>query len=858
MSDESTPGESSFRGGGEDGTRTTPPSGLTTGVIGQYKLLQRLGEGGMGEVWLAEQQAPVRRRVALKLVKHGMDTARFVARFETERQALALMNHPGIAKVFDAGATEQGRPYFVMEYIQGEPITRYCDRHRLTTRERLALFLRTCHAVQHAHQKGIIHRDIKASNVLVSIQDEQPVPKIIDFGLAKATAQRLTERTVYTEYGALIGTPEYMSPEQAEMTGLDVDTRTDVYSLGVLLYQLLTGLLPFDPRELRGSGFDEIRRRIREQEPSRPSTRVTTLAGAAATTVPNTHRADLPTLRKQLAGDLDWITMKALEKDRTRRYQSAGELAADVERHLEHRPVVASPPSALYRARKFARRHKVGVAAGALVASALLLGVAGAAVGLVQARRAEARARQEAETAKQVSDFLAGLFRVSDPSEARGNTITAREILDRGGRKIETELADQPLVQANLMTTIGGVYHSLGLFDPAESFLERALDTRRRVLGPEHRSTLRSMDELAALYHNRGRYDEAEAAYRGTLEAQKRVLGKNHPDTLASMSRLASVLRSRGRYAEAETLQRETLEAQKRVLGADHPDTLGSMALLAAVYRSQGRFDESDKLYRETLEARRRMLGADHPDTLGTMNSLANVYWDQGRFDEAEKLHRETLEARRGVLGADHPDTLSSMNNLANALLKQGRYDEAESLYRYVMETGRRLVGEDHPYVLQRTSNLALVYVHLGRYDEAETLLREALERARRTLGDEDRVTLMCMNNLGDVCRRKGRYREARALLDTAHAAFVKILGENHPRVGYSTYNLGCLAAAVGDRTAALDHFRKALELGWADRLILEDEDLDSLRGDPEFESIVAEVVKRISTRAVSIEFTAS
>jgi len=408
--------------------------------VKNYRILQKIGEGGMGEVYEAEQEQPVRRRVALKVIKMGMDTKDVVARFESERQALALMDHPGIARVFEAGATERGQPFFVMEFIRGVPITDYCDRNKLRTRDRLELFIQVCVAVQHAHQKGIIHRDLKPTNVLVAVQDEKPMPKIIDFGLAKATAQPLTERTVFTELGQLVGTPEYMSPEQVELTGLDLDTRTDVYSLGVLLYELLVGALPFDSKELRKAGFDGLRRKIREDEPLRPSTRLTSLERESSSNVAKQRKTDPITLSRQLRGDLDWIVMKAIEKDRTRRYASASELAADIHRHLDNQPVLAGPPSSAYRLRKFVARHKVGVAAASLVVFAMLLGITGTTTGLIRAIKAERVAREEAEAARQVSEFLEGLFAVSDPGAARGNTITAREILDDGADKISREL----------------------------------------------------------------------------------------------------------------------------------------------------------------------------------------------------------------------------------------------------------------------------------------------------------------------------------------------------------------------------------------------------------------------------------
>ncbi len=813
------------------------PSWNLPSTVGPFRIRELLGEGGMGVVYLAEQCEPVQRQLAVKVVRADLTADGVRERFDAERQALARLSHPYIAQIYEAGATDQGFPYFAMELISGEPITGYCDRKLMSIEERLKLFIQVCQGVQHAHQRGIIHRDLKPSNILVTEVEGRPVPKLIDFGIAKAVERPLTDVSHLTGLSA-VGTPAYMSPESlgAIDGSPDVDTRTDVYALGILLFELLVGVRPFESHR---SNMAQVMVRIATEDAPRPSTRFSSLAQEDKEEVADQRQVSSSLLQRHMAGDLDWIAGKAIRRNREERYDSATELAADLGRHLDDRPVEASPPSVTYLAKKFVKRHRGGVAAAA---AGLLILIAFAVMMTVQAGRIAA----EAEAKGLVSEFLKDLFSVSDPGEARGNSITARELLDKGAEKIEGTLEDQPEIRAELMDTMGDVYRRLGLYPAAEPLLKQALAERKRVLGKNNMQTIASMVKLANVYLNQGRYEDAEPLYLEAVDKRKHTLGEDHPDTLSSINNLAALYWSQGRFAEAEPLFVEILEIRRRMLGNDGKQTINSMNNLAIVYWNQGRISDAEPLYVEALEARKRVLGDDHPDTLSSMNNLAVLYQGQNRYVDAEPLLLEALGIQRRVLGDEHPNTLSCKANLAILYQKQGHYADALPLYVEALEKRKQAIGSDHPHTLETMNGLAILYGELGRYAEAEPLFLEALEARKQVLGDEHQDTLTSGNNLGGLLVSQGRYEEARLLLERTHQARLRVLGDTHSDVGYSHYNLACLASALGKRAKALEHLRKAASLGWAERTILTDSSLDILRGTPEFEALVAEVQKKI------------
>jgi serine/threonine protein kinase/tetratricopeptide (TPR) repeat protein len=846
--------------------------------IGPYRLTRMVGEGGMGAVFLAEQEHPVRRTVALKVIKPGMDSAQVVARLEAERQALALMDHPNIARFLDAGttgevagrasrvagrednetfssstcyappATTSGRPYFVMEAVDGVPITDYCDRNRLTPKVRLELFVLVCQAIQHAHQKGIIHRDVKPSNVLVTLVDGRPTPKVIDFGIAKAIDQRLTEKTLFTQFGVIVGTPEYMSPEQAHLSGLEIDTRSDIYSLGVLLYELLTGTTPLDRRRVRDAAFTEVLRRIREEEPPKPSTRLATTEQTASIAV--SRGTEPARLARLIRGDLDWIVMKALEKDPARRYETADGLARDVARYLNGDPVEAGPPSASYRLWKFATKHHALLATAGAFVALLMAATAISSWQAVRATRAERHAvdeaghavaaeaaareernhalaaegeavaqrnaavkakkeaEQQATIARAVNDFLRNdlLAEASPEKNARNKKVTVEELLSRAAAKISGRFEHQPEVEAAVRLTIGEALQELGLSAEASPHLERAVEIRRRVLGPEHHDTIVAQYKLGGLYVFLGRYREAETLLRQTVDAARRALGSEHPDTCSALSSLAFAYRhlrrdadsemllretvetgrrvygpeahqvldfqhelaqslyNQGKYAEAEAILRRVVEVKRRVEGVEHPSTLTSQATLAQACQMQGKYAEAETLLVQMIEIDERVRGPEHPEVIVAQHSLAAIYRDQGKLAQAEALLRQVTARSERALGADHPDTLSAVLWLARVCRDEGKLAESEALFQQVLTAQQKVLGPDNPDVASTLVDLAITRLKRNRSAETEPLLRQALTIREKSAPDRW-LTFQTCSLLGASLLNQKKYGEAERLL---------------------------------------------------------------------------------------------
>jgi eukaryotic-like serine/threonine-protein kinase len=775
--------------------------------IGPYRLLQQIGKGGMGVVFMAEQEKPIRRKVALKIIKPGMNTGQVVARFEAERQALALMDHPNIARVLDAGTTEpnsrsvnrnskeegatpgdsdfgfrasefsRGLPYFVMDLVKGVPITQFCDEAKLSPRERIDLFVPVCQAIQHAHQKGIIHRDVKPSNVMVTLHDGKPVPKIIDFGVAKATDQRLTERTLFTEYGAIIGTPEYMSPEQAEHSSLDVDTRTDIFSLGVLLYELLTGSTPLERTKLREAGYAEVLRRIKEEEAPKPSTRLSH-SGDRLASIAATRRTEPARLTRLVRGELDWIVMKALEKDRSRRYATANGLARDIQRYLDGEPVEAGPPSASYKFRKFARKHSATLATLAAFVILLMAASMVSAYLAIRATRAEHAARDQAAIAVAVSDFLQKdlLGQVDVDSQTRAGLqsdpdVKVRKLLDRAATNISGKFVGQPLVEAAIRRTIGDAYVSLGLFDLAEPQLERSRALLSRDLGDQHPETLNAVTSLAGLYFRQGKLAKAKPLYIEALEGLRIVAGAEDADTVRATYGLAGVLAHEGNSSENELFLVRALELCRRVPGEKQYNTTVMLHHLGVLYLLAGKFAQSEALLTEALEITRNVRGDDNDGAYVLMDELACAHAAQGAHRQAEELSAKSLEGARRLRGAEHPETFVSMTLRAKLLAMIGKSADAQALSTEALEGLRRTLGDGHAFTFATRANLALCYHQQGRSEEAARCLASVLQDELRLLGDANSMVIATMNSLAEVLLDQGQPQKAEPVLVQAQKA---------------------------------------------------------------------------------------
>jgi len=782
--------------------RDEPDSDFIGRHIGRYRIVREIGSGGMGTVYEAEQETPVRRKVALKLIKLGMDTREVVARFEQERQALAIMSHTNIARVFDGGASDEGRPYFVMELVDGVPLTEYCDAQRLLVSERLALMMAVCDGVQHAHQKGIIHRDLKPSNVLVAVESGAPVPKIIDFGVAKAILDAPGEQTAMTRLGSMIGTPVYMSPEQFQPDAGEADTRTDVYALAVMLYQLLAGCVPFDRR-----GHDSMRQIVLETDAARPSTRLARMPEVEAAEIAARRATGLRELLRIVRGDLDSIALKGLAKERSARYATPNELAADLQRYLRHQPILAHPPSIAYGARKFVRRHRIGVAMAAAIA-VLVFGFAIAmTVQSVRLQRALTVAEREQARAEQVSAFLVNLFRSANPQESGRANVTVREILDTGAKRVATELAAQPDVKVQLLQTIGSAYRELGDYKRAREMIDQAL----AQLPDDPALAGAVYNALGEISQDQGDLDAAARAYGDAVAARRKVKDGEGPLS-ESLNNVAVLHLDRGELQPGLTAGREALALRERVFGHVSREVAQTSLVVGRAHLLLGDLAASDPFMRDGVTLTRRLLGDGH-HSLGTaLNTQTALLRAMGRHDEAIPLLRKSLAIYERTLGPQHSYVATTLINLSQSLAMSGHYPESEKAATQAVETLSKLFSNDHPSLTSAAYVLATAHYLQGEYALAESGFRTTYEVDRKIRPASLNVAASA-HWVGTVARVLGRLDDAKAMLQQSLDLRIAGQGGAHPDAAATRVQLGLVLAARGDAAGGRALLENALDV---------------------------------------------
>ncbi len=779
--------------------------------VGPYRMLQRVGQGGMGEVWEAEQVAPLKRRVAIKIIKRGMDTRQVVARFEAERQALARMSHPHVARVFDAGETPDGLPYFAMEFIEGEPIVDYCDRHRLSNRERLELFVRACDGVQHAHQNAVIHRDLKSSNILVAPGDDGlPQPKIIDFGIAKAMTDEQSEETLFTELGQVVGTPEYMSPEQATAS-TPVDTRTDVYSLGVVLYRLLSGALPFERETLRSSGLAEIQRTLKHDVPRKPSTHVGT-GGARSTEAAQARSTDVRAWVRELSGDLDWITLKALEKDPDRRYASPRDLARDIERHLRFEPVEARPPSRIYRLRRFARRHRIGVAFGSLVALFLVALLGLVALYTVRLQSERDRAQFEAARANEVANFLTGIFDQADPFQtAADEDPSARDLLARGAERVHTELAEAPDLRATMLQLIGRVSRRMGDYGQGRELLEQSVEEHRGLESSEGLAA--ALFDLAVLEYLEGNYDQSLALHEESLALRRTAAVPDAAALGSSLRDLVLVLQELGRFEEALAAGEEAMELARSQDPVAHEELAIASNNLALLAKDQGNFERARELYEQALEHYGRAPGIKPIQMVPVRTNLSSVYGRLGRTREAHDVLLEALQVYEAELGPEHERVGALLINLGSNAIAMDEHEPALGYLERALVIHEATLGPENYRVGLIRANMADATLGLRRADEAAKHARVASTTLAAALGEAHPNTALMWSLEGEIAHARGDLEAARQLQQRSIGALETAVGADHPFLGDPLCQLARVERDAARRNEALQAATRCLEV---------------------------------------------